>query len=251
MPSRDNINQIGTQKNNTSEKNKEVTCLYLNIQGLTSNIDLIKIVINESNPKIVFLSETHITENIEESEIYIQGYNLVQCLSDSRHTGGVLMYIKANISYSVVSSTMIDRNWLLAVRITKGFTPGIYGVIYHSPNGNHNLFIESFENWCDDVLDLSTMNMITGDFNINWIKNDYISDKLKSLCNYLYLKQKVSDYTRISKYSKTLIDLVLTNNTNLKVEMVDSLNVSDHREQYIFITVVLTRRLMKSMNWKR
>lgn len=43
---------------------------------------------------IVLLSETRLTENIDDSEINIKNYRVIRCDSRSRHTGGTAIYIK-------------------------------------------------------------------------------------------------------------------------------------------------------------
>lgn len=42
-------------------------------------------------------SEARITEDINENEYKIDGYDNIVCYSSSRHTGGVIAYIKKNI----------------------------------------------------------------------------------------------------------------------------------------------------------
>lgn len=45
------------------------------------------------------LSETHVTEDIDDCELVINGYKLERCNSRSRHTGGVVMYIRNSIKH--------------------------------------------------------------------------------------------------------------------------------------------------------
>lgn len=187
----------------------------------------------QHKPNIILLSETHITEEINDCELEVSGYDIVRCNSDSRHTGGVIVYIKSHISYTVISNINIERNWFLAVKITKGYEPGIFGLVYHSPNGNVGLFLKSFEEWCDNVIDMTKTNTIIGDFNINWSGNHANREKLLNLCNYLNIHQKVKSFTRITKSSKTLIDLVFSNNKNIKVQVLDNLKISDHQTLHI------------------
>ncbi|KAK9759293.1 7tm Chemosensory receptor [Popillia japonica] len=65
--------------------------------SLIANFELIQIAIEKYNPVIVMLSETHVTEEILDSEISIKGYNILRCNSYSRHTGGVIMYVKLGV----------------------------------------------------------------------------------------------------------------------------------------------------------
>lgn len=65
-----------------------------------------------------------------DAEFYIENYILVRCDSDSRHTGGVAIYIRNDIQFKVISNCIRDRIWYLAIKITRGFMKGIYGVLY-------------------------------------------------------------------------------------------------------------------------
>lgn len=70
----------------------------------------------------------------------------------------------------------------------------------HTQTVHHaeNLFLENFETWCDEIVEMAGNNVITGDFNINWSKKYGASDKLKNIINYLGLKQKVLNFTRVT-----------------------------------------------------
>ena len=68
--------------------------LHVNIQGLTSHISEIRQLVTDNKPLVVCIGETHVTSDIIECEIDIPGYNTVICHSNSRHTGGVIVYIQ-------------------------------------------------------------------------------------------------------------------------------------------------------------
>lgn len=62
----------------------------------------------EQNPDIVMLSETHVTEDIESSELNLSGYVRFNCDSSSRHTGGVIIFVKSGLQYEVKNSLKVD-----------------------------------------------------------------------------------------------------------------------------------------------
>jgi exonuclease III len=57
--------------------------------------------INTNEPKILCLSETRVTKDIEDFEIDIDGYQCIRGDSSSRYTGGVIMYVKKTINFEV------------------------------------------------------------------------------------------------------------------------------------------------------
>jgi hypothetical protein len=214
--------------------------MYCNVQSLLSNFCQIKILIAQYRPKLLFLSEVRITEDIEESEIKINGYELVNCCSSNRHTGGAAVYINSSIKYEVVSKTVLGQNWFVMIKIYKGMKSGLYSVLYHSPSESKKLFLNYFERWLEDFMDPRFPNIILGDFNIDVSKNRYYSKKLIDLYEFYGLRQIVTDYTRITNGSNSIIDLVLTNETDLITYMEDKANIADHRT--IVIESITTRQ---------
>lgn len=80
---------------------------------------------------------------------------------------------------------------------------------------------------------MTKTNIIAGDFNINWNKETSYREHLKHIAEYLGIRQKVKSATRITKSSKTLIDLVFSNNNNIKVQVLNNLKFSDHQTLHI------------------
>lgn len=124
---------------------------YVNIQSLYKNKNQLEIFIEEVQPDIIMLSETHITKEIEECEVAISGYNLIQCYSHSRHTGGVAVYVRNKIKYSVLDSISIaDSIWMLSIDVKFETKPLICTVLYHSPSASDAYFLKKFDNWLKD-----------------------------------------------------------------------------------------------------
>lgn len=78
-------NKINSNQNNL---------LYLNIESLLSHKSQLDWIINKMRPALICVSETHITEDIEDSELEIEGYSFICSYSTSRFTGGAIIYIK-------------------------------------------------------------------------------------------------------------------------------------------------------------
>lgn len=71
--------------------------------------------------------------------------------------------------------------------------------------------------------------ILTGDFNIDWIdKNNYYTKKIRECFELLGYKQLISEYTRVTQNSKTLIDYVVSNDFSMKCEVRFSPKITDH-----------------------
>lgn len=58
--------------------NNNIIAKYFNIRGLTTNIEELKIISQIKKPKIIFLTETHLTDTIENNEINIKPYEIIR-----------------------------------------------------------------------------------------------------------------------------------------------------------------------------
>jgi exonuclease III len=201
--------------------------LYLNIAGLSTNYVELRQIVEEIRPFLVFLSETHIVDIEAFNQYSIPGYNVAACLSHSRHTGGVAIYVKESVQSKLQLNEVCDGNWFLGIAVVRGMKIGNYGVLYHSPSSSDHHFIEILENWLEKFVDSSKLNVLAGDFNINWCDN-YNSKHLKRLADFFNLKQKVNVYTRISQHSKSLIDHVYSNLDSVSIIINSDFKVTDH-----------------------
>lgn len=86
-----------------------------------------------------------------------------------------------------------------------------------------------------EVFSYRKSNIILGDFNIDLLKDTCYSKQLKRKIDDWGMKQLITKPTRITENSKTLIDLVITNNCNLKADSVIDNSVSDHNNIEIYL----------------
>jgi hypothetical protein len=77
------------------------------------------------------------------------------------------------------------------------------------------------------------LNVFIGDFNIDVSKNSFYSSKLLENLSFFGLKQIVKDFTRIDGASKSIIDLVFTNEMSITTSVSSYDNISDHNSIYI------------------
>lgn len=186
----------------------------------------------------LILTETHITENIEVNEIMLKGYNNIKCNSNSTRTGGVIIYIKNCWEIiKIMEKTVDSKIWLLACKCKYNDIDIVIVAIYRSPSSSERDFCNFFKENIEILAESANDLIIAGDFNIDWRKNDRYKREIESFLNDNYLTQKVNDYTRITRYSKTLIDYVITNMHNLTLNINAHNKISDHEMIDIIINV--------------
>lgn len=94
------------------------------------------------------LAETHLTNEIEDTEMSIDQCKLFRTDSSSRHTGGVAIYVNSEITVLNTESIVEYMNmWLLALKIKWNSMCVVVACVYHSPNSSHDLFISELSKW--------------------------------------------------------------------------------------------------------
>ena len=86
----------------------------LNIRGVLSIIDELKMILDECKFDIMGVCETFIDSNVADNEISIDGYSIGK-KNRNRHGGGVLMYVKDGIDYSEIielASEQVESVWI-------------------------------------------------------------------------------------------------------------------------------------------
>lgn len=197
--------------------------MSINVQVFLCHKDEVEEFARQNSPWLLFLHETHVTQDVEDIELEIEGYNIVRCNTESSHTGGVLIYIKKQQQRYRIEFHNLKSMEYWAVGITNAIKKEKYyiGCIYHSLSGSCSRFLDFFEEWQEMLIDSGKNIVVTGDFNINWF-SDVESCRIRKIVQMCGLKQVVKEATRIStrycqytdtiQTSSTLIDLVMTNN---------------------------------------
>lgn len=204
--------------------------ILINAQSLVSKFEEIYHFVLKMNPLIVCLTETRLTVEIENFEIDILGYYIVRVDSENRHTGGVVVYLKENITLLEAKRYQFQKNyWFLVVKITLNNKIYMLGNLYHSPSASDSDFLNFFEQWCEGLTDSNCNIIIMGDFNINWLASSTYSNKLKKIVSDAGLYQMVGTVTHPNDNNGSIIDLVLTNKNNiLQCRVIETPRISDH-----------------------
>lgn len=137
------------------------------------------------------------------------------------------MFVDDRLRATTVSNQTAGDNWMLAIEIQHQQFNGIFGGVYHSPSSSDRDFLDSFENWLQQVMADDKTNVISGDFNICWNNEGYSRD-LKNIADAVGLEQKVLEHTRISVRSRTTIDLVFANVEDCTVKVLADWRITDH-----------------------
>lgn len=208
----------------------------MNIASLNKHKDDLLNYLQNYNPLILCLTETCVNDEFADDELNIRGYCMERCNSCSRHTGGVIVYVKNSLKISNIKKYCIDMNfWILSLNISHKHIKYSIAVLYRSPSGNLSVFFENFSNWVEEFVQINGKHtiIIAGDFNIQYNRDNYEKNRLQKLIQNNGMKQLVNEFTRIVKDSSSIIDLVISNNFHLLPYTEKNYIITDHHILHI------------------
>ena len=87
-------------------KKRGLVISHLNIRSLIGKLDNLKLLMKNStkNVDILTLSETWLNNNIDDSEVNIPGYSIVRRDRQGAMGGGVAIYFRDNLPFTVVNT---------------------------------------------------------------------------------------------------------------------------------------------------
>lgn len=207
-------------------------------------------------PAILLCSETRVTANMSKGEYSIDNYKVIECFSETRATGGVLIYIKNDIKYRIIINEVIEKMlWFLAIEIWNTEINGIYAVFYRSPNKDVNveLALNALDDLVNKTLNLNKLNIVVGDLNVDLNKRNKNAKMAKSILVKHDLNLCGNFITRDNNNSGTQIDIVVTNKTELvNSYALESEIISDHKTIFIEMkkSSASLPKCMNIISWK-
>ena len=120
---------------------------------------------------IITLNETRLDSSVLNCEIEIPGYDIVR-RDRNRSGGGVAIYIRSHIPYTIRNDLLPDNLELICVEVEKlKSKPLLTTTWYRPPNSSVELFSE-FEKFLDLLEDENKEIIITGDLNCNLLEQN-------------------------------------------------------------------------------
>ena len=233
---------------------------HVNARSVPCHLHEIERALNITGLDALGTCETFIGENTPESVYQIPGYKFVNKSRDKKCRGGIGIYIAEYLPVKPIKLPVeFVQPEMLFVEVTVGAAKMALGVIYKSPLIPYSVYASIHEN----LVAVTTKYehcLIMGDMNINHLQPE--SSPCKFFTTYVTepfaFTQVITEPTRITATSSTLIDLMLTAcPDNVKVHgVVDTPGISDHCMTYMayslkkpkFKPKMVTRRDFRNFN---
>ena len=202
----------------------------LNINGLSTHVDELRVYLATNDIDILAINETKLDESIMEGEVNICGYDIVR-RDRKRGGGGVCFFVKNSINFSTRHDLNVDDLENLCVEIQNPRSKPFLVVTWYRPPDSLTGIFESFEILLRKLDSFNIEYHLLGDINCNLAVSRYDNDtrKLVSITDIYGLHQLINEPTRITETSQTLIDLIYTNCPDKIVcSGVRHIGISDH-----------------------
>ena len=212
----------------------------LNINSLLAHFDDLKFFVLNSKIDVLAINETKIDSSVNDNEIHLPGFEVVRkdCSVNGRSGGGVCMYLRNNINYQIRDDLCDDQLECIVIEIIRPHSrPFFVSTWYKPPNSAQDVF-RQFESLVDKVDSEQKDFYLLGDLNCNMLdgSNNHKSSTLTNILDIYGLSQLISEPTRITPTSRTLIDLCITSSPEkISNSGVVHLAISDH--SLVFMTL--------------
>ncbi len=231
---------------------KGLKVAHLNVRSIINKIDEIRMLMSRNKLDVLTLSETWLDSSIDDFEINVHGYTIHR--SDrNRNGGGVAIYVTNQLNHINISdqicSGKVETCWVdlilphsKNIRVCSTYRPPNVGSEYF----NH--MVDEYEKAINNDIDA----VILGDFNINYAYDDSLhNNPIHYVESLLSLTQLVTDFTRVTVDSSTIIDLILSSIPNRhKSTGVIKTTISDHYMVYTILNDKVEKRKPKTIRYR-
>ena len=214
-----------------TQKTEHLQVMHWNLNSFKkynfSRVSLLQAYNSMFNFHVMAISESALSNKIENVKINIPGYNLIRYDLMGNHThGGVLIYYKQDLS-AIQRIDLDNPTYTLVLELSIN-RKKVFFVSSYRKHGQTNEEYKIYSTKLDDLMDKISLEnpfaiIITGDYNSHnkkWYQGDNSDEfglDLQETFEKYSMFQMVNQPTFISKWgmSSTLVDLFATNQRNL------------------------------------
>ena len=210
-------------------------------------MDELRVFLNDNQKiDILAINESKLDRSTTNNEISLHGFDVVRLdrTLNGRHGGGVCFYIRNDINFSIREDLSYTDLECLTVEISKPRSrPFLVSTWYRPPHSPPELF-QKFETLIGKIDSENKEFYLLGDLNCNMLPGvlESSSNKLINIMDIFGLSQMITEPTRITESTRSLIDLCLTNSPEkVSTSGVIHVGISDHSLVYMTRKIRMTR----------
>lgn len=195
-----------------SDVPKNFNVIHINAQSIPAHFPDMLASFDNKNIHAILVSESWLKPCLSSVLYPLPGFRLIRNDRTNAPGGGVAIYLRAHIPFSVVSTSAQppppNSGEHVFIEVLLSHTKILLGVYYsHSSRVN---YFDSFEMMLHDLTPLYSHTIIMGDFNTCLIQNDYRSTRLRSIIDSSNMHILPSTATHFfPNCSPSLLDLLI------------------------------------------
>lgn len=119
----------------------------LNINSLLAHIGELRVFMSSSKIDVLSINETKLDLTVDDSELYLAGYELIRkdSVRNGRNGGGVCFYVRCNLNYKIRDDLSSENLELLVLEITSLRSKPFLVSTWYSPNDSPVSVFNDFE----------------------------------------------------------------------------------------------------------
>ncbi|MEW8544984.1 MAG: reverse transcriptase family protein [Candidatus Thiodiazotropha sp.] len=212
-------------------RSKGLHICNLNIRHVAPKVDELRILLAyDTSPDILGVCETFLDKNNPDSQISIDGFNFIRkdrSTIQNKKGGGLLLYFRETLNVKHRADLEISKIETIWAEVAlPNSRPFLVCTVYRPPSA-HSDWIDLFEEEVSIAQTTGLEYILMGDFNIDIVS--CTNTKWQNLIQLFDLSQLVTEPTRITHSTSSIIDHVYTANCGNIIEcFVPHYAISDH-----------------------
>ena len=207
---------------------------YLNINSIINKMDEVKEMLNRNMFDILFIAETKIDKSVSSALVSHPGYRITR-RDRAKGAGGMLAYMREDLS--VYRRKKLEPTDIEAICLDISDNNKSRFMVcgcYRSPGKcKETDFLTSLSSAAEIMFRSRQELLLIGDMNMDMYSNEdedrFPNSNLADFCQRFCLVNKITEPTRVTDKTKTLIDVILTSHQERYSTAGSlSLGVSDH-----------------------
>ena len=188
----------GKPDNSKSKSPLLLTVYYTNVRGLTGTFTDLEAFMLKNNPDIFALCETHLHDDIQDSDFQLPGYLPIH-REDAGHMHGLGVYVKSNLPIARETILEDENESHMCFRLALLHSTTFIFFLYRSPSSSSCSVVEAVSSNIDKALirQSSANIMVCGDFNAHntdWFCHSHTTMSQVCFVKSLLLQNTSPDY---------------------------------------------------------
>ena len=186
--------------------------MHLNIASLIKHIDQLRTILLDKPCHILSINETRLSENIGGGFVKINGYDIFRA-DKNRAGGGVALYVKTAVNANLRQDLVSDDLEVICLEIKRAKSKPFFVISWYRPPNSPAEIFDKFEIMLRKLEAEGKEYHIVGDLNCNLLdtEKNVHSRQLTDIMDIYQLEQIITEPTRITIDTTSLIDVFITN----------------------------------------